>query len=110
MNKNKLKIKKNDKVVVLVGKDKGKKGSVIKVLPKEMKLVIGGINKAKKSVKPNQYNPQGGFVELEKPIHYSNVALIDPKTEMPTKVGYKILEDGKKVRFAKKSKEVFDNA
>jgi large subunit ribosomal protein L24 len=110
MTKNKLKIKKNDKVIILAGKDKGKKGDVIKVFPKEMKVLVSGINKAKKSVRPTQYNPQGGIIDIEKPIHYSNVALVDPKTESATRIGYKILDDGKKVRYSKKSKEIFDNA
>lgn len=106
----KLKIKKGDKVVVLTGKDKGKKGTVLKVLPSEMRVVVEGINVAKKHVKPSQLNPQGGILSKEMPIHYSNLLLVDPKTDLPTKVGYKILGDNKKVRFARKSGEVIDNA
>ncbi len=105
----KLKIKKGDKVLVISGKDKGKKGDVVKVIPKEMRLVVSGINVAKKHVKPSQANPQGGILSKELPIHYSNVQLLDPKTDMGTKVGYKLLADGKKVRFAKKSGEIIDN-
>lgn len=110
LKRNKLKIKKGDKVCVIAGKDKGKKGSVLKVMPQEMKLVIEGINVAIKHVKPSQINPQGGRVSKEMPIHYSNVQIVDPKTDMATRVGYKVLEDGKKVRYAKRSKEIIDNA
>lgn len=106
----KLKIKKGDKVVVLAGKDKGKKGSVLKVFPSEMKILVEGINVAKKHVKPSQANPQGGILSKEMPIHYSNLSIVDPKTDLPTKVGYKLLADNKKVRFARKSGEVIDNA
>lgn len=110
MTKIKLKIKKGDSVTVIAGKDKGKKGTVLKVMPQEMKLVIEGLNLAVKHVKPSQANPQGGRITKEMPIHYSNVQVLDPKADMPTRVGYRILEDGKKVRFAKRSKEIIDNA
>ena len=101
---NKLKIKKGDKVRVITGKDNGKVGNVVKVLPKENKLVVSGINIAKKHTKPSQTS-EGGILHIELPIHVSNVSHIDPKTNEITKVGYKIL-DGKKVRFAKKSGEI----
>lgn len=109
MAKNKLKIKKGDKVVVITGKDKGKKGTVTKVIPSELKLVVEGVNVAIKHAKPSQANPQGGRVAKTMPIHYSNVQLLDPKVDMPTRVGYKMIED-KKVRFAKRSGEIVDNA
>jgi large subunit ribosomal protein L24 len=101
----KLKIKKGDKVKVIAGKSKGKVGDVIKVLPAENRVVVSGVNLAKKHTKPTQTS-EGGIVQKELPIHVSNVSHIDPKTGAATKVGYKILEDGKKVRFAKKSGEI----
>ena len=101
----KLKIKKGDKVKVITGKSKGKIGDVLKVFPSEKKLIVSGVNLAKKHTKPTQMS-EGGIVQKELPIHVSNVSHIDPKTNEITKVGYKILEDGKKVRFAKKSGEI----
>jgi large subunit ribosomal protein L24 len=109
MAKNKLKIKKGDTVVVITGKDKGKKGVVQKVITSEMKLVVEGVNVAVKHTKPSQMNPQGGRLPKVMPIHYSNVQLVDPKLDMPTRVGYKMV-DSKKVRFAKRSGEIMDNA
>jgi large subunit ribosomal protein L24 len=103
----KFKIKKGDKVVVLTGKDKGKQGEVLRMLPSEAKAIVGGINKVKRHTKPSQAN-QGGIVAKEAPVHVSNIALLDPKSGKATKVGYKILEDGKKVRVAKASGEVLD--
>lgn len=101
----KLKVKKGDKVKVITGKNKGKVGDVIKVLPTENKVVVSGVNLVKKHTKPTQTS-EGGIVQKELPIHVSNVSHVDPKTGAATKVGYKILEDGKKVRFAKKSGEI----
>ncbi|MCG7418974.1 50S ribosomal protein L24 [Macrococcus epidermidis] len=98
-------IKKGDKVIVITGKDKGKTGTVIEALPKKDRVVVEGVNIAKKHQKPTQMNPEGGIVEFEAAIHVSNVMLIDPKTNKPTRVGTKI-EDGKKVRVAKKSGEI----
>ena len=109
MSQNKIKIRKGDSVIVLTGKDKGKKGQVSKVIPSERKLLIGGINVVKRHTKPSRLNPNGGIVSKEMPISVSNVAMLDPKTDQPTRVGYKLLADGKKVRFAKKSGEVIDN-
>ena len=100
-----MRIKKGDKVVVIAGSEKGKEGTVSKVLPKEDKLIIAGINMVKKHVKPNQAEPEGKITEKEAPIHVSNVALVDPKTKTATKVKYEI-KDGKKVRVAKKSATV----
>ncbi|PCJ95879.1 MAG: 50S ribosomal protein L24 [Zetaproteobacteria bacterium] len=102
--KNKLKIKKGDQVVVLAGRDKGAKGEVIKVLPDVRRVVVQGINLVTKHQKPTQVSP-GGIQKKELPIHVSNVAVADPKSGEATRVGYKVLKDGKKVRVAKKSGE-----
>jgi large subunit ribosomal protein L24 len=100
-------IKKNDRVVVIAGKDKGKTGEVIEVLPKEGRVKVRGVNLVKKHQRqtPTQ---QGGIVEVEAALHVSNVAHIDPKTNKPTRVGFRVLEDGRKVRVAKASGEVID--
>lgn len=95
-------VKTGDKVKVIVGKDKGKEGVVVKTIAAKDRVVVEGVNIVKKHQKPNNQYPQGGIVELEAPIHVSNVQLLDPSTNEPTKIGYKV-EDGKKVRFAKKS-------
>lgn len=97
----KLKIKKGDKVIVLAGRDKGKSGEVKKVIPAESKVIVSGINLQTKHTKPSQLGP-GGKSQSEAPIHVSNVALADPKSGKPTRVGYKISGDTK-VRIAKKS-------
>ena len=99
----KMKIKKGDKVEVLTGKDKGKRGEVLRVYPEKNKVVVEGVAIAKRHVKPKAANQQGGIVEAEAAIDASNVALIDPKTDKPTRVGYLIKEDGTKVRVSKKS-------
>ena len=100
-------VKKGDKVRVISGKDKGKTGVILAAYPKESRVLVEGVNIVKKHVKPNQLNPQGGIVSQEAAIHVSNVMLIDPKSGEPTRVGFKI-EDGKKVRVAKKSGVVID--
>ena len=100
-----MRLKKGDKVVVIAGSEKGKEGTITKVLPKEEKVIIGGLNMVKKHVKPNQAEPEGKITEKEAPIHVSNVALVDPKTKKATKVKYEV-KDGKKVRVAKKSSTV----
>ena len=107
MRQAKMKIKKGDQVVVLTGKDKGAKGEVIKALPEERRVVVQGINVVKKHKKPSQLGP-GGIENIEKSIHVSNVALVDPKEDKPTRVGYKTLKDGKKVRVAKRSGETVE--
>lgn len=104
MTQAKLKIKKNDEVIVLTGKDKGRKGTVLKVLPKESRLIISGVNMVKKHRKPGASGP-GGIVREEASIHVSNVALVDPKQGKPTRVGYSFLKDGSKVRVARRSGE-----
>jgi large subunit ribosomal protein L24 len=103
----KLKIKKGDNVVVTAGRDAGKKGSVLKVLPSENRVVVQGVNVVKRHTKPSMAGP-GGIQEKELSIHVSNVAVADPKTGKPTRVGYKFLKDGSKVRVAKASGEVID--
>ena len=100
------KIKKGDYVVVLTGKDKGQKGEVLKVFPKDERVVVKGIKMVKRHVRPSQADPDGGIKTFEAPIHVSNVAHLDPKDNVPTRVGFKTLKDGKKVRVAKKSGEV----
>ncbi|MGV4528565.1 50S ribosomal protein L24 [Ornithobacterium rhinotracheale] len=98
----KLKIKKGDQVVVLSGSDKGKKGEVLQVRPKDNKAIVQGVNVIKKHTKPSAQNPQGGILETEAPIQISNLAIVDPETGKSTRVGFRI-EGDKKVRFAKKS-------
>lgn len=105
---NKLHVKKDDVVIVITGKDKGKKGRVIAAYPRENRVLIEGVNLVKKHAKPSQQNPQGGILTQEAPIHVSNVLIVDPKTGKPTRVGYKVLENGQKVRISKKSGEVID--
>lgn len=102
------KIRKGDRVQVLTGKDKGKRGEVLRVLPAESRAVVQGINIVKRHSKPQGMNQPGGIQEKEAPIHLSNLALIDPKSDKPTRVGFRVLEDGKKVRVAKASGEVLD--
>lgn len=101
----KLKIKKGDQVVVLSGSDKGKKGEVLQVRPKDNKAIVQGVNIIKKHTKPSAQNPQGGILETEAPIQISNLAIVDPETGKATRVGFR-LEGDKKVRFAKKSGKI----
>jgi len=101
------KIKKGDKVVVLSGKDKGKTGDVTKVMPKEGKLLVSGVNVAVRHRKPTQENPQGGLERSEAPMHISKVAIADPKDGSPTRVRIEE-KDGKRVRVAVKSGEMID--
>ncbi|HDX9589535.1 TPA: 50S ribosomal protein L24 [Bacillus pseudomycoides] len=100
-------VKKGDKVQVISGKDKGKQGVVLAAFPKESRVIVEGVNIVKKHSKPSQLNPQGGIITKEAAIHVSNVMPLDPKTGVPTRVGYKV-EDGKKIRVAKKSGESLD--
>jgi large subunit ribosomal protein L24 len=102
-----LNVKKGDKVVVIAGKDKGKQGEVIAAFPKEDRVIVQGVNKVKRHTRATQTNA-GGIVEKEATIHVSNVAHADPKDGKPTRVGVKMLEDGRKVRVAKRSGEVID--
>jgi large subunit ribosomal protein L24 len=102
------KIKKGDNVVVLSGKDKGRTGTVSKVMPKDGKVVVDGINVAARHRKPTQANPQGGIDRNPVPMHISKVALADPKSGKPTRVRFETGSDGKKVRVAVKSGEKID--
>ena len=101
---NKLKVKKGDEVIVLAGKDKGKKGAILQVIPAERRVLVAGINKVKRHTKPGR-DGGGGIIEKEATLHVSNVALVDKKTGKATRVGYKIEKDGTKVRIAKRSGE-----
>jgi large subunit ribosomal protein L24 len=103
----KLKIKKGDRVVVVTGKDKGKKGEVLKVLPAENRAIVKGVSVVRRHQRQTA-TQEGGIVAKEAPIHISNIALEDPKDGKPTRVGFKFLKDGRKVRFAKRSGEVID--
>ena len=100
-----LRIKKDDQVMITVGKDKGKTGKVVRIFPKEYKAIVENINVVKKSVKKSDTYPQGGYVELEKPVALANLMLVDKKTAKPTRFAAKVLKDGGKVRIAKGSGE-----
>lgn len=97
----KIRLKKGDTVVVRTGKYKGKTGTITATHPKENKVTVEGINIVKKAMKPSRENPQGGFVEITKPIWVSKVALVDPSTRKPTRIGYTFDKEGNKVRVAK---------
>ncbi len=103
----KFKIKKGDRVVVRTGKDQGKTGEVLRVLRKEDRVLVQGVNMVKRHTRPSQVSG-GGIMEKEASLHISNVAHIDPKTSLPTRVGFKFLDDGRKVRYAKRSGEILD--
>jgi large subunit ribosomal protein L24 len=100
-----LRIKREDKVMVIAGKDKGKTGKVMKVFPQLKKVVVENINVVKKAVKKSDQYPTGGFIELEKPLHISNVMLIDSKTNKPTRFKAKVLKDGGRIRVSRSSGE-----
>jgi large subunit ribosomal protein L24 len=102
------KIRKGDRVQVLAGRDKGKRGEVLSVAPAESRALVQGVNMVKRHQKPRGLNQPGGIIEKEAPIHLSNLALIDPKSDKPMRVGFRVLGDGKKVRVAKSSGEVLD--
>ena len=99
----KIHIKKGDNVYVLAGEDRGKTGRVLSVLRTKGRAIVEGVNYVTKATKPSAKNPQGGLVKMEAPVNLSNLALIDPKTGKPTRVGYRIDDNGKKVRYSKKS-------
>ncbi|MCP5468509.1 MAG: 50S ribosomal protein L24 [Deltaproteobacteria bacterium] len=103
-------IRKNDQVVVITGKNKGQHGRILKVIPEKSRVIVEKVNMVKKHTKPTQNNPRGGIVEREASIHISNVMLLDPKSNKPTRVGVRIEKDGKKVRYSKKSGEVIATA
>ena len=103
----KMKIKSKDKVIVLAGKDKGKTGTVLRVLQKENRVVVSGINMVSRHTKPSQGNPQGGINRVEASIHVSNLAHVDPKDNKAVRIGYKMIKD-EKVRVARRSGEAID--
>jgi large subunit ribosomal protein L24 len=102
------KVRKGDQVIVITGKDKGKTGAVVRVMPKENRVVVQGVNLMKRHTRASQTDPQGGIKEKEASIHISNVAQIDPKSDKPTRVGFKKDKDGKLVRVARKSGETIN--
>ena len=101
-------IRKGDTVVVITGADKGKRGEVLSVRPKENRAVVQGVNIAKKHTKPQGMGKPGGIIEAEATIHLSNVMLLNPKTNKPTRVGFRVLDDGRKVRIARPGGEVIE--
>ncbi|HLZ14632.1 MAG TPA: 50S ribosomal protein L24 [Candidatus Saccharimonadales bacterium] len=102
-----MRIKKNDNVVVLSGKYKGKTGKVLATHPRENKVTVEGVNIVKKHVKPTKANPQGGIVELTKPVWVSKVAIVEPTSKQPSRIGYNLAKDGTKTRvFKKTGKEI----
>jgi large subunit ribosomal protein L24 len=101
------KIKKGDRVVVRTGRDKGKTGEVRQVMPTEGRAIVAGVNLVRRHTRPSAQT-EGGIVTKESPIHLSNLALADPKSGKPTRVGFKILDDGRKVRVAKRSGDLID--
>lgn len=105
MQRNKMKFKKGDLVLVIVGKDKGKQGHIVKAMPQEMKVVVDGVNVRAKRIKPTAANPSPSMMNVEYPIHVSNISHIDPRTGLRTRVGYKINSDGTKIRVSKKTGE-----
>ena len=100
-------IKKGDRVVVLTGRDRGKTGEVVKSIPDENRAIVSGVNLVKRHQRQSPTS-QGGIIEKEAPIHVSNLAHVDPKDDKPTRIGIRTLEDGRRVRFAKRSGEVID--
>ena len=101
------KIKKGDRVVVVAGRDKGKTGEVRQVMPVEGRAIVAGVNLVRRHTKPSAQT-EGGILTKESPIHLSNLAIADPKSGKPTRVGFKILDDGRKVRVAKRSGDLID--
>lgn len=102
-----IRVKKDDQVVVIAGKDKGAKGRILRVLREEDRVIVEGVNRVKRHTKPTPKNPSGGIIEKEAPIHISNVMLLDAKTDQPTRVRFET-KDGKKVRVAVKSGSTID--
>jgi large subunit ribosomal protein L24 len=101
-------IKKGDKVLVITGSDKGKRGEVLRVSPTDNRAIVQGVNLAKHHQKPTQAGGQGGIISIEATIHLSNLALIDPKTDKPTKVGFRVLDGGRKVRVARSTGQALE--
>ena len=105
--RSKRRVKKGDRVIVISGRDRGKVGEVLRMLSKEDRAIVQGVHMVKRHSRPTAASA-GGIVDKEAPIHLSNIAHVDPQTDQPTRVGYKFLDDGRKVRFAKRSGEVID--
>jgi len=103
----KWRIRRGDQVIVVTGRERGKKGEVVRVLRDNDRVIVQGVNMVKRHMKPSPQNP-GGIVDKEAPLHVSNISLVDPKDGSPTRIGFKILEDGRKVRYAKRSGETID--
>jgi large subunit ribosomal protein L24 len=101
-----MRLKKNDQVIVLTGRDRGKKGKILKLFPESNRAIVEGINLIQKHQRPSRQNPKGGLVEREAEINASNLQLICPKTGKPTKIGYNFLADGSKTRVSKVSQEI----
>lgn len=104
----KWKVKKGDKVCILAGKDKGKTGTILKVLREDRRVLVEGVNLVTRHVRPNAAHPEGGRIQKEASLHVSNVAHVDPASGKPTRVGLRLLDDGKKVRYAKRSGDLID--
>jgi large subunit ribosomal protein L24 len=103
-------VRKGDTVMVVAGKERGKRGKVLRVIPEKSRVIVEKVNMIKRHQRPTQKLRQGGIIEREGPIHLSNVMLMDPRGERPTRVGVRMLADGKKVRVARKSGEIIDKA
>ena len=103
------KFKKDDKVQVICGKDKGKVSKILKIIPKANKVLMEGVGIVKRHTKPNKLNPEGGIISKEMPIDMSNIMHVDPKTNTVTRIGFKLTDEGKRVRYSKKSGELIDN-
>jgi large subunit ribosomal protein L24 len=101
-------IKKNDSVMVIAGKEKGKSGKVMRIIPKKDRVIVEKLNMVKRHMRPGQHSRQGGILEKESPIHISNLMLICSKCTDPTRVGYKILDDNQKARYCKKCNEIIE--
>ncbi|MBI2525317.1 MAG: 50S ribosomal protein L24 [Candidatus Rokubacteria bacterium] len=103
-------VRKGDTVVVVAGRERGKRGKVLRVFPADGRVLVERLNMMKKHQRPTQKLRQGGIIEREAPLHLSNVMLVDPRTDKPTRVGVRLLADGKKARIARKSGEIIDKA
>jgi large subunit ribosomal protein L24 len=103
-------VRKGDTVMVVAGKERGKRGKVLRVIPEKSRVIVEKVNMIKRHQRPTQKLRQGGIIEREGPIHLSNVMLVDPRGDRPTRVGVRMLADGKKVRVARKSGEIIDKA
>ena len=103
-------VRKGDTVIVVAGKERGKRGKVLRVIPEKSRVVVERVNMIKKHQRPTQKLRQGGIIEREGAIHMSNVMLVDPRTDKPTRIGVRLLADGRKARVAKRSGEMIDKA